>query len=85
MEEKKEKAWYESMWDWLGNTATDVYNVKIQGEVAKAEAAAMAQAQAQAQADKLSFLGMELSKTTLLWVAGGTILVTFLLVFARSK
>ena len=79
--EEKEKTWYESMWDWLGNTATDVYNAKIQGDVAKAEAMAMAQA----QNDKLSFLGMELSKTTLLWVAGGTILVTFLLVFARSK
>lgn len=79
------KTWYESMWDWLGNTATSVYNTKIQGDVAKAEAEALAKAQIEAQNDKLSFLGMELSKTTLLWVAGGTILVTFLLVFVRRK
>ena len=70
---------------WRRNPSVDIvlYNTKVQGDVAKAEAEALAQSQN--QNDKLSFLGMELSKTTLLWVAGGTVLVTFLLVFARSK
>lgn len=81
MAETTEKAWYEQAWDWLGTTASNLYNTKVQGDVAKAQAEALAKEQA--KQENLSFLGMNLSKQTLLWIAGGSVLLVFLLTFSR--
>ena len=39
----QETSWWETGLNWLGNTATNLWNSKLQSDVAKAEADALAQ------------------------------------------
>lgn len=78
-----ETPWYESMWDWLGNTALDAYKSKLQSDVAKEQADALAKEQT--KNETIDFLGMEFSKTSLIWVAGGCLFITLLIVVINRK
>lgn len=82
MATKTEKPWYESMWDWFGDTSKDIINSKLQSDQAKYEAELLAQQQAQNQT--IDIFGQQVSKTTLLWIAGGSILAAFILVMVRK-
>lgn len=74
-----------SWWQWIANTAGGIYTSKLGADVAIAQNnAALAQAQAQ-QNETLSFLGYDLHKKTLLWIAGGVILTTFLLILIKRR
>lgn len=77
-----DKPWYESMWDWFGDTSKDIINSKLQSDQAKYEAELLAQQQAQNQT--IDIFGQQVSKTTLLWIAGGSILAAFILVMVRK-
>lgn len=77
-----DRPWYESMWSWFGDTAKDVYTSKLQSDQAKYEAEILAQQQAQNQT--IDIFGHDVSKTTLLWVAGGSLLVTLILVIVKK-
>ena len=77
-----DKPWYESMWDWFGDTSKDIINSKLQSDQAKYEAELLAQQQAQNQ--PIDIFGQQVSKTTLLWIAGGSILAAFILVMVRK-
>lgn len=79
---EEDKPWYESMWSWFGDTAKDVYTSKLQSDQAKYEAEILAQQQQQNQT--IDILGKEVSKTTLLWIAGGSILAAFILIVAKK-
>ena len=70
-------------WQWLANTAVGAYNSKLCAEVALETA----KNKNTTDEDKktLSFLGMELNKETLLWIAGGTVLTVFVVVILRKK
>ena len=65
-----DKPWYESMWDWFGDTSKDIINSKLQSD--------------QAQNQTIDIFGQQVSKTTLLWIAGGSILAAFILVMVRK-
>ena len=71
-----------SWWQWIANTATGLYTAKLGSEVAmKQSEAALAYAQ---DNETLSFLGYDLHKKTLLWIAGGAIItVLFIAVLKR--
>ena len=72
-----------SWWQWLANTATGLYTTKLGADVAIAQNQAnLAAAQ---QNETLSFLGYQLHKKTLLWIAGGVILTSFLLVLIKRR
>lgn len=74
-----------SWWQWLANTASGVYSTKLGADVAIAQNnAALAQAQAQ-QNETLSFLGYDLHKKTLLWIAGGSMFVVLMLVLLKRR
>ncbi len=77
--------WYQSMWSWFGDTAKDVYTAKLQSDQAKYEADLIAQQQWQNQQDTIEFLGRPIHKNTLLWIAGGSLLATLILVIVRKK
>lgn len=71
----------QSWWQWLGNTAAGLYTAKLQSKVAiSANDAALAAAN---NNETLSFLGYDVHKKTLLWIAGGTIIAA--LMFAVLK
>lgn len=82
--ETEDKPWYESMWSWFGDTAKDVYTSKLQSDQAKYEAELLAQQQQIQQNQTIDILGQQVSKTTLLWIAGGSILAAFILVMVRK-
>ena len=74
-----------SWWQWLANTAGGIYTAKLGADVAiKQNEATLATAQAQ-QNETLSFLGYNLHKKTLLWIAGGTLFTVLLLVVLKRK
>jgi len=73
--------WYQSMWSWFGDTAKDIYTSKLQSDQAKYEAEVLAKEQA--ANESIDLFGQEVSKTTLLWVAGGSLLVTLLVLVAK--
>lgn len=70
-----------SWWQWIANTATGLYTAKLGADVAiKQNQAELAAAQ---DNETLSFLGYDLHKKTLLWIAGGAIITA--LMFAVLK
>lgn len=75
--------WYESMWSWFGDTAKDIYTAKLQSDQAKYQSEILAQQQAQKADETIDFLGYDLNKNTLLWIAGGSLLATLILVIVR--
>ncbi len=79
---ENETPWYESMWSWFGDTAKDVYTAKLQSDAAKYQAEALAKEQV--KNETISFLGQDVHKNTLIWIAGGTLL-TVLLVLVLKK
>lgn len=69
----------------MANTAGGIYTAKLGADVAiKQNEAALATAQAQ-QNETLSFLGYDLHKKTLLWIAGGVVLTSFLLILIKGR
>lgn len=74
-----------SWWQWLGDTATGLFTAKLGADVAIANNQANIAAAQQQQNETLSFLGYDLHKKTLLWIAGGVILTTFLLVLIKRR
>lgn len=72
----------EPWWKWWGGTIANSLNSAIESNNTRKAAEAMAQAQAEQKAknEKLSFLGMELSKQTLLWIGGGVLVGSILLI-----
>lgn len=77
--------WYQSMWSWFGDTASNIYTAKLQSDQAKYEADLIAQQQWQNKQDTIEFLGHPIHKNTLLWIAGGSLLATLILVIVRKK
>lgn len=73
----------QSWWEWWGNAILGTTNQYLQSSQAVKEQKVLAEAQA--KNEKLSFLGMQLSKETLLWIAGGSILAVVLVVLLRRK
>ena len=82
--ETEDKAWYESIWDWFGDTSKDIINSKLQSDQAKYEAELLAQQQAAQQNQTVDLFGYDVSKTTLLWIAGGSLLATLILVIVKK-
>lgn len=67
-------------WQWWGGTIANSLNSAIESNNTRKAAEAMAAAQAEAKNSTLSFLGMELSKQTLLWIGGGVLIGSILLI-----
>ena len=69
-------------WQWWGGTIANSLNSAIESNNTRKAAEAMAQAKAEqdAQNATLSFLGMQLSKQTLLWIGGGVLIGSVLLI-----
>lgn len=82
--EEEDKAWYESIWSWLGDTSKNIIDSKLQSDQAKYEAELLAQQQQIQQNQTIDIFGQQVSKTTLLWIAGGSILAAFILVMVRK-
>lgn len=82
--ETEDKAWYESIWDWFGDTSKDIINSKLQSDQAKYEAELLAQQQAAQQNQTVDLFGYDVSKDTLLWIAGGSLLATLILVIVKK-
>lgn len=76
-------SWWETGLNWLGNTATNIWNSTLQADVDKAEAEALAKEQL--KNETISIFGYDVHKNTLVWVAGGSVLVTLLVVLLRRK
>lgn len=77
-EQKEDEAWYEKVFNWFGSTAKDVYVASLQSKQAQAEAEAIRLAKEEKENQTLSFFGKELSKQTILWIAGGSIVAILL-------
>ena len=72
-----------SWWQWLGNTAAGLYTANLNSKVQiSANNAAL---EALQNNETLSFLGYEVHKKTLLWVAGGLIITALMLAVLRRK
>ncbi|MBP3687008.1 MAG: hypothetical protein J6J35_01435 [Alphaproteobacteria bacterium] len=71
-----------SWWQWIANTAQEVYQTKLGADVAMKNSEVLAQQQE--DNNTLSFLGMTLHKDTLLWVGGGTLLVVLVVALLRK-
>lgn len=69
-------------WQWWGGTVANSINSAIESNNTRKAAEAMAQAQAEQNAKNatLSFLGLQLSKQTLLWIGGGVLIGSVLLI-----
>lgn len=74
-----------SWWQWLANTAGGIYTSKLGADVAIKQNETALQLAQQQQNDTLSFLGYNLHKKTLLWIAGGSMLVVFMLVLLKRR
>lgn len=72
-----------SWWQWIGDTASSLYTAKLNSDATVSNNKALIEAQK--SNETLSFFGYELHKNTLVWVAGGVILTTFLLVLLKRK
>ena len=72
-----------SWWQWIANTAGGLYTAKLQADTQIAtNKAALAAAQ---DNETLSFLGYDLHKKTLLWIAGGCLLAVTILVLLKRR
>ncbi|MBQ8671615.1 MAG: hypothetical protein IJ525_03735 [Alphaproteobacteria bacterium] len=72
-------------WQWLANTAGGLYVAKLNSKVTmSANQAALEMAQQQ-QDETLSFLGYDLHKKTLLWIAGGAIITVLLVAVLKRR
>jgi len=80
---QEETSWWETGLNWLGNTATNIWNSKLQSDVAKAEADALAKEQI--KNETISVFGYDVHKNTLVWIAGGSVLAALLIVLLRKK
>jgi hypothetical protein len=69
-------------WQWWGGTIANSLNSAIESNNTRKAAEAMAQAKAEQDAKNatLSFLGLQLSKQTLLWIGGGVLIGSVLLI-----
>lgn len=74
-----------SWWQWIANTAGGLYTAKLQSDVAIENNKATLAALQQQQNDTLPFLGYEVHKKTLLWIAGGCLLVVTVLVLLKRR
>lgn len=72
-----------SWWQWIGNTAAQLYTAKLGTKAAIKESEA--QIAAAQQNETLSFFGYELHKKTLLWIAGGSIITVLLLAVLKFR
>ncbi len=73
----------QSWWQWIGNTAAGLYAANLGAKVQIAQdKATLAAAQ---QNETLSFLGYNLHKKTLLWIAGGAIVTVLLLAVVKRR
>lgn len=80
----EEKEWYESLWDWFGDTSKDIINSKLQSDQAKQEAELLAQQNAANAANQtVDIFGYDVSTKSLLWIAGGSLLATLIVVMLR--
>lgn len=77
--------WYESFFNWFGSTAKDVYEANLQSKQAKYEADAIRAAAEAKQNESLTFFGKELSKETILWVFGGSLVAILLFSIVRRR
>ncbi len=75
--------WYQSMWSWFGDTASNIYTAKLQSDTAKYQADALAREQI--RNETISFLGYDLHKNTLVWIAGGSVLAVLVMLVARKR
>lgn len=72
-----------SWWQWIGNTAAGLYTANLGAKVQIAQdKATLAAAE---QNETLSFLGYNLHKKTLLWIAGGAIITVLLLAVVKRR
>lgn len=72
-----------SWWQWIANTAGGLYTAKLAADTQIANnKAALAAAQ---ENETLSFLGYDLHKKTLLWIAGGCLLAVTILVLLKRR
>lgn len=72
-----------SWWQWLGGTAAQLYTANLNSKVQiAANNATLAQAQ---DNETLSFLGYDLHKKTLLWIAGGLIITALMLAVLKRR
>lgn len=83
MADTNDSSWWETGLNWLGNTATNIWNSTLQAEVDKAEADALAKEQL--KNETISVLGYDVHKNTLIWIAGGSVLAALLIVLLRKK
>ena len=74
-----------SWWQWLANTAGGIYTTKLGADVAIEQSKAQQVLANQQTNNELSFLGYTLHKNTLLWVAGGLILTSFMLILLKKR
>jgi len=81
MAEKTEESW----WQWIANTAQGLYATKLGADVAINQSKAQLAATKAEENQTISFLGMELHKETLLWIAGGSLLTVLLVVLLRRR
>lgn len=73
----------QSWWQWIGNTAAGLYTANLGAKVQIAQdKATLAAAQ---NNETLSFLGYQLHKKTLLWIAGGSIITVLLLALLKRR
>ncbi len=70
-------SWYQ----WFADTAQNLYAKKMDGDVAKKQAELLAQQNA--ADNELSFLGQTIHKDTLMWIGGGILLVTLVVLVAK--
>ena len=82
--DSEDKPWYESLFSWFGSTAKDVYTANLQSKTAKYEADAIREAQQAANNETLTFFGRELSKETILWIFGGSLVAVLLISMLRK-
>lgn len=74
-----------SWWQWIANTAGGLYTAKLNSDVQiQSNKAALAALENQ-QNETLSFLGYDLHKKTLLWIAGGCLLAVTILVLLKRR
>ena len=83
--EKEDKPWYETFFSWFGSTAKDVYTATLQSQTAKYEADAIRAANEAQNNQKLTFFGKELSKETILWIFGGSLIAVLLVSMVRRR
>lgn len=70
-------SWYQ----WFADTAQNLWTTKLGADVEKKHAELLAQEQA--NSNELSFLGQTIHKDTLMWIGGGILLVTLVVLVAK--